>query len=105
CGAEGQTSMTDMKRLPIPLYFQIANDLEQQIKSGALRPDDQLPNEKALAASYGVSLITVRGAMRVLIDKGAVARYPGKGTFVARRDAPSHVWSIGSLDDLVSTGL
>lgn len=97
--------MRELKRLPIPLYFQIASDLESQIKSGVLAPDDQLPNEKVLAKSYGVSLITIRGAMRVLLDNGAVVRYPGKGTFVARLGGAGHVWSIGSLDDLVSTGL
>lgn len=97
--------MAELKRLPIPLYFQIASDLEEQMKSGALRPGDQLPNEKELARNYGVSLVTVRGAMRVLFDNGAIVRYPGRGTFVASRETAKNVWSIGSLDDLVATGL
>ena len=97
--------MAEPRRLPIPLYFQIASDLEAQIKSGALVPDEQLPNEKELASSYGVSLVTVRGAMRVLFEKGAIVRYPGRGTFVARMEEANNVWSIGSLDDLVATGL
>ena len=97
--------MSEPRRLPIPLYFQIANDLEAQIKSGALVPDEQLPNEKELANSYGVSLVTVRGAMRVLFEKGAIVRYPGRGTFVARMEEAKNVWSIGSLDDLVAIGL
>lgn len=97
--------MVDLKRLPIPLYFQIASDLRQQIESGALAADAQLPNEKELARTYDVSLITVRGAMRLLLDDGLVVRLPGRGTFVARRSAKPLVWSIGSLDDLVVTGL
>ena len=97
--------MADLRRSPIPLYFQIASDLEQQIASGVLVADEQLPNEKALAQSYGVSLVTIRGAMRVLFDKGLIVRYPGKGTFVTKQEDVKDVWSIGSLDDLVSTGL
>ncbi|MGD9828338.1 MAG: GntR family transcriptional regulator [Hyphomicrobiaceae bacterium] len=97
--------MVELTRSPVPLYFQIASDLERQIKSGALRPDEQLPNEKDLAARYGVSLVTVRGAMRLLLDNGVIVRYAGKGTFVAKREARKSIWSIGSLDDLVATGL
>ena len=97
--------MVDLKRLPIPLYFQIASDLRQQIEAGALAPDAQLPNEKELARTYDVSLITVRGAMRLLLDDGLVVRRPGRGTFVARRTPKPLTWSIGSLDDLVVTGL
>jgi DNA-binding GntR family transcriptional regulator len=97
--------MIDLTRSPIPLYFQIASDLEQQIGSGKFVPDEQLPNEKALAQQYGVSLVTVRSAMRVLFDKGLIVRYAGKGTFVAKRDKVQNVWSIGSLDELVATGL
>jgi GntR family transcriptional regulator len=97
--------MAEPRRLPIPLYFQIANDLEDQIKSGALMPDEQLPNEKELARSYGVSLVTVRGATRVLLEKGVLVRYPGRGTYVGRLEDASNIWSIGSLDDLVATGL
>ena len=61
-----------------------------------------MPNEKELAKQYGVSLVTVRSAMRVLIDKRLIVRYPGRGTFVARPTTKN--WSIGSLDDLISTG-
>lgn len=95
--------MIDLNRSPIPLYFQIASDLEQQISAGTLSPDEQLRNEKDLAEHYGVSLVTVRSAMRVLLDKGLIVRYAGKGTFVARREDVKNVWSIGSLDEIVAS--
>ena len=89
----------------LPLYFQIANLLEEQIERGAYKVGARLPNEKQLATEHGVSLITIRGAMRVLIDKRLIVRYAGKGTFVAARLPLKRMWAIGSLNDLVATGM
>lgn len=90
---------------PLPLYFQIAHLLEEQIESGRYKVGARLPNEKQLAIEHGVSLITVRGAMRVLIDKRLIVRYSGKGTFVAARLPVKKMWAIGSLNDLIATGM
>lgn len=90
-------------RSPIPLYFQIASEIEERIASGAMAQETQLPNEKELARQYRVSLVTVRSAMRVLFDKRLIVRYPGRGTFVAKPSS-RNFWSIASLDDLISTG-
>lgn len=95
----------DLARSPMPLYFQIASDLEQQIATGAFPPGVQLQNEKGLAERYGVSLVTVRSAMQVLLNKGLIVRYPGHGTFVAKRESVKRDWAIGSLDELVAIGL
>jgi DNA-binding GntR family transcriptional regulator len=37
-----------------------------------LRPGDQLPSESQLCDRYGVSPMTVRRAMNILIDQGVV---------------------------------
>lgn len=47
---------------------------------------DRLPAEVELAASMGVSRVTVREALRRLWVEGAVIRRWGVGTFVAERD-------------------
>lgn len=96
--------MPKLARSPVPLYFQLSTRLEEQIVSGSLPVGAQLPNEKQLACDYGVSLITVRAAMRVLIDKQIVVRHRGKGTFVAARTPPSRQLAIGSIEDLETTG-
>jgi GntR family transcriptional regulator len=72
------------KRLPVPLYHQLKSVILAAIKSGDLKPDDQLPTESDLAQTYGVSKITVRQALRELADLGYVRREQGRGTFVAR---------------------
>lgn len=44
----------------------------------------QIPPEKALAAQFGVSAMTVRRALQILTDSGVLIGIPGRGTFVAR---------------------
>jgi DNA-binding GntR family transcriptional regulator len=90
------------RRSPIPLYHQIASDLERQITSNAIPPNTMLPPEKELAARYGVSLVTVRAAMRILTDQRLIERRPGKGTTVLERQARA-VWELGWLNDLIAS--
>ena len=63
-----------------------------------------LPSEKELAKQFGVSLVTVRAAMRSLTDQGLVDRRPGKGTIVLGRQDRA-VWELGWLNDLIASVL
>lgn len=65
-----------------PAYAQLANILRQCIASGLLRPGDQLPSEAQLCERYGVSPMTVRRALNILIDEGVILAEQGRGTFV-----------------------
>ena len=89
-------------RSPIPLYHQIATTLEGEITSGAIAENSMLPSEKELAKSFGVSLVTVRAAMRSLSDQRLIDRRPGKGTIVLGTQARA-VWELGWLNDLVAS--
>ncbi len=68
-----------------PVYLGIAQDLQTRIDSGLLRPGAQLPAEPELARQYAVSRPTVRQALDELMDRGAIHRVRGVGTFVRRR--------------------
>jgi len=68
---------------PIPLYYQIREQLRQQILSGALKPGDTLPGEQRICIETGVSRMTARLALSQLANEGLVVRKRGKGTFVA----------------------
>ena len=59
--------------------------LAEQIAAGHLRPGQRLGAERALAAELGISRATLRQALAVLEESGAVRRVPGRGggTFVA----------------------
>ncbi|PRY00950.1 GntR family transcriptional regulator [Allonocardiopsis opalescens] len=56
--------------------------LEEQLLS-SLQPADVLPAERNLAERFGVSRMTIRGALKLLEDDGLVRTVPGVGTFVA----------------------
>lgn len=81
------------------LYQQIVEQIEQSIRSGQLKPGDQLPAERDLAERFGVSRTAVREAVKALCEKGLVEALPGRGTFVT--DATSQVIKQ-SLDLLVN---
>src|SRR6184192_3567082 len=54
---------------PVPLYFQVAQRLEQLIESGEMPPGHRLDNEIALADQLGLSRPTMRQAIQHLVDK------------------------------------
>src|SRR6204780_1099897 len=64
------------------LYEQIVKQVEESILSGQLKPGDQLPAERDLAQSFGVSRTAVREAVKTLTEKGLVEAFSGRGTFV-----------------------
>lgn len=71
-----------------PMYRQIAEELREQIESGALRPGQQLKTELELRETYDASRNTVRDAIKWLTNLGLVETKPGQGTFVARKIDP-----------------
>ena len=64
------------------LYEQIVQQIEASVLDGTLKPGDQLPAERELAQSLGVSRTAVREAVKALREKGLVEAYSGRGTFV-----------------------
>ena len=67
----------------IPLYRQIQQRLLDQIRSGALKPGESIPSAQEIAATLGVSQMTVRQAIKSLCELGVVYSRQGKGTFVS----------------------
>ena len=96
--------MPALVRSGTPLYLQVSQALERQIASGEFPPGSRLPGDIEISEKHGVSLITARAAMRVLIDKKRIVRYPGKGSFVLTDDQGPADWRLGSIADLVLIG-
>ncbi len=71
------------------LYIQIADQIRDQILKGAVEPGRQLPSERDLAASLGVSRPTLREALIALEVAGLVEVRVGVGAFVRGPDATS----------------
>ncbi len=91
----------------VPLYLQVAQQLEREILSGRYPPGERLPNELELADRLSLSRPTLRQAIQALVDKGLLVRKRGVGTQVVG-SVSSQVrrsLELSSLyDDLSSAG-
>ncbi|HET7028236.1 MAG TPA: GntR family transcriptional regulator [Candidatus Limnocylindrales bacterium] len=63
----------------------VRSELKRLILGGEFDVGSKLPNEDRLCERFGVSRVTIREAVRGLIDDGLVVRRHGSGTFVTRR--------------------
>jgi len=97
-------ALTVDKNSPIPLYYQLAQQLEQSIAEGELTPGMRLVNELDLAALLGLSRPTVRKAMEYLVDKGLVVRQRGAGTRVVSPKVRRSLELTSLFDDLAASG-
>jgi GntR family transcriptional regulator len=69
---------------PLPLYLQIRQRLVAEVFEWR---DPALPfySDDKLVERFGVSKMTVRQALRALVEQGLLTRTRARGTFVARR--------------------
>ena len=65
-----------------PLWRNIAEALQRDIRQNVLKPGDRLPSEQALVARFGVNRHTVRRAIAALSELGVLRAEQGRGTFV-----------------------
>jgi DNA-binding GntR family transcriptional regulator len=89
---------------PVPLYYQVAQQLEQAIQSGELAPGTRLNNELVLADQLGVSRPTLRRAMEYLVDRGYLVRKRGIGTQVVHPKLRRPVQLTSLYEDLALSG-
>lgn len=66
-----------------PKYLRICRVITEGIEAGQLRPGEALPSQKEMAEHFGVTLMTLRQALRVLADQEHLRIEHGRGTFVA----------------------
>jgi GntR family transcriptional regulator len=93
------------KTIPVPLYYQLVEELRDRIRAGDLRPGEQLPGERELSEQFGISRMTVRQALQYLIREEALVARQGLGTFVAEPKLttnPLHV--LGFTEEMMQRG-
>ena len=90
----------------IALYQQVAERIESEIAQRRLGALHKLPSEIELMAEYGVSRITVRQAIELLVRRGLVIRKHGKGTFVRGPALEHELHELrGIYETIQATGL
>ncbi|MEU9889866.1 GntR family transcriptional regulator [Sphaerisporangium sp. NPDC051011] len=92
------------RSIPVPLYFQVAEQIAEAIRRGDLAPGARLDNEILLADRLGLSRPTIRQAIQYLVDKGLLVRKRGVGTQVVHGQVKRSVELTSLYDDLRRAG-
>jgi len=64
------------------LTTQIVEQIQNRVLSGELKPGDQLPTVRQLAAELRVNFNTVARAYRILDELGLISTQQGRGTYI-----------------------
>jgi DNA-binding LacI/PurR family transcriptional regulator len=85
----------------VPQYIKIREEIAERIRSGTLKPGDQIPSLRQICKDYGVSMMTARRVTGELLQEGLAARRDGVGVFVSgnRRRARLVLALIGFSED------
>jgi len=70
------------KKSGIPLYLQIKQQIKKLLEDGNLKEGEQLPTERDLSESLGVSRNTVSTAYKELVLEDIISSSSGRGTFI-----------------------
>jgi len=76
--------MTVDEALPVPRYRQVAEQLAKEIAEGTLPPEARIASERELAERFGISRMTARAAINILVRRGLLTRRSGARAYVAR---------------------
>jgi GntR family transcriptional regulator len=90
---------------PLPLYYQVATLLRNEILSGVWPAESQLPTEEALVQRYKVSRPTIRKAKGLLAEEGFIRDIKGSGCYVNSQET----WNttpptVDNLNDIFHFG-
>jgi GntR family transcriptional regulator len=87
----------------LPLWYQVSQSLRASILGRPPQAPLRLPTEEQLAEHYGVSVLTMRQALKELELEGLISRHRRRGTFIEPAARPgSPVRLLGSVDAIVA---
>ena len=68
----------------VPIYVQVAEEIEDAILSGAFPEETQVPSTTEISVSYKINPATVLKGMALLTDAGILYKKRGVGMFVCK---------------------
>lgn len=95
------STLDDSAVSPKPLYLEVKSWVTDKISSGEWKPGGVIPSESKLAATFGVSIGTIRKAVDELVAEQVLVRRQGLGTFVTAHNIKRllfHFWHIARHD-------
>lgn len=89
-------------RASSPVYLQLVQQIQQQVAAAELKPGDQLPTVRQLAAELRVNFNTIARAYRILDEAGLISTQQGRGTYILEAPHPEAAAGLRrhSMDEL-----
>lgn len=81
----------------LPLYKLVANKIKEDVITSSLSGGEMIPSEVKLAEEYDVSRVTVRRAIKLLIDEDLLYSVQGSGTYVKDKKMEYNIFKIQSF--------
>jgi GntR family transcriptional regulator len=100
---EMTSSAESLEQGPLPLYYQLEQQLRSRISAGEFPHGGTLPTEDQICREYKVSRITVRRALDGLQREGLIERRRGLGSFVCEKRIGINSQLTGSLTEFMAT--
>ncbi|MDO4289365.1 MAG: GntR family transcriptional regulator [Eubacterium sp.] len=86
--------------MKIKIYDRIVGDIENAIRSGALKPGEKLPPYSELAAKYCTSVVTVRKSITALVSSGYLESVERVGIFVREREKEVYLIAFSPIANI-----
>ena len=91
--------------LPLPIYYQVAQLIRNNIIEGTWPSGSCLPTEHELTQKYQVSRPTIRNAKATLTDEGFIQSVRGSGCYVNSKDTwKTQLPTVENLNDIFYFG-
>ena len=68
-----------------PIYEQIVQEIERYVALEILKPEQQIPSIREMAATLGINPNTVKKAYSILEQKGVIVTLSTKGTYISQK--------------------
>jgi GntR family transcriptional regulator, frlABCD operon transcriptional regulator len=85
------------------LYEEIMTGLKKYIDSNGLKEGDRIPTEKELGELFKGSRISIRRAIKELVEEGTLKIVRGKGTFVSAPRKEIHLLDLQGFSEGLTT--
>ena len=83
-----------------PVYRAIADAIDEDVQSGALRAGSKLPPHRDLADHLGVTVTTITRAYTEAARRGLINGHVGRGTFIRGQEPYEDTAADSSVIDL-----